>query len=496
MIGPLIALVLPAVSGSLACRLLWPAAPRSYPAAVLHASLGTGFGLGAASCVYFAALLVGGSPGASYPWVEGAGFVLVSAGLGVALRRRGGANLDPPAAGAADGFQLIWVVAAVALACFLIGYPIYYSMVPHGINDSVMFWNLRARFLFRGEDRWRDGFGDMYIAPDYPLLLPSVVARCWTYQGHESTLAPALVALTFGLACVATLVAGLALLRGPTQGFLAGLVLLGTSYYFETTAMQVCDVPVAFFYLASAVALCCADRCGASRTLPVLAGAMAGFAAWTKNDGQLFFVALLAVRAGQAVATGTVRRFAHEFGGLLAGAAPALLALLVFKYGVAPTSDFVTGQGEAVTLGRLQDPERYLLIVQTFVGDLLGIGPGLIPVLALYAILVGSAPPARRQNVKQFFVLTILMLIGYAAVYLITPHDLRWRLETSFDRLRMQLWPLALFAFFLWVAAPAEAVTRADPVPRPEPPVGPRPSATDPAGGSPSMMPRYRGGRE
>ena len=473
---------------------MWPAAPKTYAVTTLQAALGTGLGLGVASCAYFAALLLGGSPGDSYPRIEGTGFALVSAGLGIVLRRRCRGDIGPPVR-AADGFRLIWIAVLIALGCFLLGYPTYYHMIPHGINDSIMFWNLRARFLFRGADHWRDGFGEMYIAPDYPLLLPATVARCWTYEGQESTLAPALVALTFGLACVAVLVSALVLLRGSTQGGLAGLVLLGSSYYFETTAMQVCDVPIAFFYLAGAVALCLADRCGGHRALAALAGCAAGFAAWTKNDGQLFFVVLLAVRAGQAIVGRRVRPFVREFGWLLVGAAPGLLALALFKYGVAPTSDFVTGQGEGATLSRVQDPDRYLLILQTFVRDLLDIGPGLIPLLALYACLVRNAPEERRQNVKQFAVLAVLMLVGYAAVYLITPHNLHWRLETSFDRLRMQLWPLALFAFFLWVATPAEAAARVDAPPPSGPASVPPAPAAGPSESSTTRLPQYRGGR-
>jgi len=382
------------------------------------------------------------------------------------------------------------------LAAFLAAYPLYYRMVPHGINDAVMFWNLRARFLHRGGDHWRDGFGPMYMNPDYPLLLPATVARRWTYQGGESTLAPALVALVFALATVAVLVAGLWLLRGAAQGLVAGLM-LGATYFFETAAMQVADVPVGFCYLACAVLLGLADRAGGGDwRLGALAGAAAGFAAWTKNDGQLFVVAVLGVRLGRAAFGGPQTGGRRELAGILSGLTIALCGLAVFKGAVAPPSDFVTGQGEGATLARLADPARYATILHTFVVQLLLIGPGLIPLLALYAWLMGSGPKG-GPDARTPLLLAGLMLVGYAGVYLVTPHDLQWRLETSFDRLRMQLWPLALFGFFLWVATPAEVSSRSSPPPPPPIPPAPLPTLVPRSDAGPASvvgLPRYRGG--
>jgi hypothetical protein len=50
-----------------------------------------------------------------------------------------------------------------------------------------------------------------------------------------------------------------------------------------------------------------------------------------------------------------------------------------------------------------------------------------------------------------------LMLAGYVLVYVVTPLDLPWHLQWSLPRLILQLWPLAVFAFFLGTATPEEA---------------------------------------
>ncbi len=46
-------------------------------------------------------------------------------------------------------------------------------------------------------------------------------------------------------------------------------------------------------------------------------------------------------------------------------------------------------------------------------------------------------------------VVIVGMLIGYFLAYVFSPHDILWHLETSCNRLFLQLWPAAIFAFFV-----------------------------------------------
>ncbi len=47
-------------------------------------------------------------------------------------------------------------------------------------------------------------------------------------------------------------------------------------------------------------------------------------------------------------------------------------------------------------------------------------------------------------------------LAGYLVVYLIGPDSLDWILRTTLDRLLLQIWPSAVFLFFLSLRSPAE----------------------------------------
>ena len=58
--------------------------------------------------------------------------------------------------------------------------------------DAWAIWNLRARFLIEPTDRWKDAFVPAltWAHPNYPMHLPSAVARGWLQAGSESVTIP------------------------------------------------------------------------------------------------------------------------------------------------------------------------------------------------------------------------------------------------------------------------------------------------------------------
>jgi hypothetical protein len=331
----------------------------------------------------------------------------------------------------------------------------YLAHRPHGKWDAWAIWNLRARFLHRGGEHWTAAFSPLlpWTHPDYPLLLPGAVARGWSYAGEETTLVPRLIAVLFGAATIGLLMSTLTRLRDTSQGYLGGLVLLATPYFLELTTDQYADVPLAFFFLASAALWEIQDRQGSGIRLPLLAGLLTALAAWTKNEGMLFLAVAVLVRL-----RGGARR---ELAAFLVGALPVVLVLAYFKLHLAPVNDLIGGQGVRATLERLADVRRYGLIAWFYLVALVSIGPGLAVVLAVYRLLLGGAPlrPGRGHTPAVL----ALMLAGYAVVYLTTPNELAWHLSDSVHRLFMQLWPSALLAVFLGTATTEAALARPSP---------------------------------
>lgn len=388
-------------------------------------------------------------------------------------------------------FVLLYGVAALMLLVLTI-------QQPHGSWDAWAIWNLHARFFFRGGMDWT-----AYRAPpiawthaDYPLLIPLCVARGWSIIGHETTVIPAALAFFFTLGTGVLLASALWLLRGPVQAFAASLMLLSAPFLLVDGAGQCADVPLGFFFLATAVCFALHDRAtqqnqtttvsltqtsttqepgtsfqGASSQGAIfVAGSMAGAAAWTKNEGLLFLVVAVVVRllvmrllvVGRAAKARTAPSQLMAFVG---GALPFLVAIALFKHFYAPPSDLAGGQ-DASILSKIGDPARYATIFAAFFHEMWNFNVWFYPpivVLLPYAWLMGLRRGVFRRPVAIEYStaagLVALMLLGYFFIYLSTPRELAWHLKTSLARLLLQLWPMVVFVFFLMARTPQEALS-------------------------------------
>jgi hypothetical protein len=228
-------------------------------------------------------------------------------------------------------------------------------------------------------------------------------------------------------------------------------LLLATPFYAVHAASQRADVPLAFFALAATAVLVRSERTPRTSLL-LLAGGLLGCAAWTKNEGVAFAAALL----GAWLATAPRRR-SREVGYVLAGALPFALALLHHKLTCGATTDLIVGQG-AGTLARVTDPSRWLLVGRAFAsGAAFFLAVGVAFGLALR--WTASTRPAWGDGEDLRFVwlgLAFMLAVDFA-VYLTTPLDPAWHLESSLDRVLLQLWPTALLALAIGAPAPWRA---------------------------------------
>jgi len=434
-------------------------------------ALGGGVGIGIASALYFLTLAVAGPNLAAMASVLGVAAAAIIA-LGLLAKPR------PTAVEWAQGPEtpgrltlLMWIAAAVGVAMFVI----YSLNKPHGEWDAWSIWNLRARFLFRGGEGWRDAFSQplAWSHPDYPLMLPGIVALAWTLARGESTLPQVLVAALFTFGAAGVLIATVGALRGKTQAFVAGVLLIGTAAFVQVGAMQYADIPLGFFMLAAVALLCLQDRYPDEPRFTLLAGFAAGFAAWTKNEGLLFALVLIAARAFALFRFGAPAKRIPGLLSLAAGMVPALAVVAFFKLKFAPPSDLLAQAKPGDILPRLLDAGRWITSLQGFVVAALKLGSFLVPVvlvLALYWYLVRFQVEERNRLPLASALGTVaLMLVGDFAVYVILPRDVDWRIATSIDRILLQLWPAGLLAFFL-AAAPLQLAAKSEVAEKAKPP--------------------------
>ncbi len=439
----------------LGCLLAWrwielPQVQPAWARTLLRFGAGAAGGMGLASCVFFVIGVLAGSPVAA--------MVVELALLGWAayevFRRRAAAPVA--AAGTVRTPLLLALAALLAVAIATAAIAAGWQFNPLGNWDAWAIWNLRARFLAAcgglAGRAWSPMLGPI-THPDYPMLVSALVARCWAFGHSASTLAPQVASYTFFLALIALVAGGVAALRGPVLGALAALALAASPALVHEVPAQYADVPLAC-YFAGAVVFALLDQ-------PVIAGILAGCAAWTKDEGALFLLLF-------AAALLVFRR--QVFVKAAAGALPCLALLLVFKLGLARgNASSLMASSLPGAVHRLAEPGRYATILAAFARELAGLGTGWYhPVLPLAAAAVALRfDRARLREAAFAAAVALALLAGYFGVYAITPNALDWQLQTSLGRLLVQVWPLLLIAGFACLRTPQLAAAPPAPPKKP-----------------------------
>lgn len=406
-----------------------------------------GFALGISSAIYFFVLL---TPGTEAPVLLDSSLWLLAFGalMLVSIRRQ---RLMPslPAVDFRDGrrgwMPLLAVAAAACIGLVMLAAVavwLHMRVMPHGETDAIAIWNLRARSLSRGAPDWASILSPAigWSHPDYPLLLPLAIARLWSYAGSETTAVPQLVAFVFFGSSVATVGVSVGRLCGATAGLLSAMTVVSARTYVFQVSCQCADVPIGFFILVAVIFVVLARD---SDPALAVAGAAAGFAAWTKNEGQLLVVIIAAFAAI------AFRNRLSRLRLFVLGSALPLAALAIFKL-LAPSSEFLAQSGDAI-IDKVFDAERWRHVL-THTASLLerwgNVPGGALLWSGLAAVLAARADRPGLVRTAAGSLLVVLMFGGYLLVYAITPAPLAWHIATSFERLVVQLWPAAVWSVF------------------------------------------------
>ena len=450
MIALVLAVAISLLTGWLLTRLWWPQPADDHTSLVLRIAVAAGIGLFASSLLTFTCLVLGI---AQRPVIIGLDLAFLAVIAHVARKRDNATTFVPRAMRKLSSLDWVLGLGLVsALGIRASAWLARFDAQPLGFWDAFAIWNLKARFFFfAGGDHWIRAFSDAIVwsHTDYPILLPLNVARLWFYIGSPSQSASGLLSVVFVLLGVALLFGAIARPCGRTLAFGATFALLATPALMRQSVWQIADIPLSFYLSASLALVLAAGRCSRpNANLLMLAGLLAGCAAWTKNEGNLFAIAITVSIALVGVGNHFRDRatLALHFA---RGLALPLLVVAFMKISFAGESDLVTDFG-ADSLGRTLEFERHAMIVVSFVRSLLSLAG--IPLLAvLTALAVAARFRATMQPGRMVAAATLalaLQLAGDYGVYLVTDRDLAWHLGTSNLRLLVQLWPSALLLIF------------------------------------------------
>jgi len=312
-------------------------------------------------------------------------------------------------------------------------------------------WDPRSIWLFHAKRIYLDG--TLYAqlddyAPwshnDYPALVPLLMAAAAGLLGHWNELLPKAVAPLLLLPALLLIAPGL-----RSRGWVALLALLLLRVGREMLVNGYMDTLVALYALTALVLAMRLRGADDSRRLGdiVALALVVAVLSLLKNEGAV----LAAVVVGSVVLEGALRERRLCWRVLLAFVV-ALLPLLAWKTSVAAahiSNDLAGSDLQSQLLVRLTTDGGSAMILKRLLLDEWMLAP-----LLVLAVLW------RRVLQRPLAAVALLAALGYIAVlflvYLSTPQDLAWHLQTSAVRVRQ---PVVL-ALFL---AATVAVWRADP---------------------------------
>jgi hypothetical protein len=434
--------------------------PRKY-GTILNTSLSVGLVLGISSCTFFLWLYFLGFPSTSYHVIENIlAVILIPIAFYTSTYPKVTGFNHEIGSDFKVYLRVLNTAGLIIIVCFVVAFLLRSAINPHGWEDAWGMWNLKARFLFRGGDNWQNTFSNLlyWSSLDYPLLVPVSIVRIWSYLKNDSAIAQILVAALFTFSSVALLISSLSVIRSRSAGLLAGLVLIGSPYFLKTGAYQIADVPLGFYILSTVVLFSLKETFGSTSRFLILAGVMAGLAGWTKNEGLLFLLVVFIVRMIVVISNSGIKGYLKELRMFAVGVVPIFAVLLLFKSTIPQTNELFSGQNSSAVLERLTDFSRFIIIGKSFIIFFYDkLAKEWLIVFPIYFLLLGKTKQkVSPECIKTPLLGVLFMLGGYFMIYLITPLNLQWHIDTSIWRLFLQLWPTIIFSFFLVAATPEE----------------------------------------
>lgn len=327
---------------------------------------------------------------------------------------------------------------------------------PYGGWDAWAIWNLKARFLYFGIDdgSWTRMFTTeiVWSHPDYPLLLPATIARYWSLLNDPCPCVPVIMSILVLSFTLLLIHVGINSCTGRLPANVSIIVLLSATFFIQHAGSQFADNFLALTVLAAAIMLkqlLVSDRRYAKDWgIVYLLGTILGFAASIKNEGLLItfvflilyltFIVTRRVRSLFAVVQSVV---VLCFAWLL-----VFVPSLVMKYSIGVTNDVVG----AISLDLIKKSLSWERISSLFqlVGPL-ALDFLLVPIIVCVGVVMACCGRFRislTQNSVFLIIAPILIIAGYILVLWFTPHELKWHVETSFQRLLVQVWGALVFA--------------------------------------------------
>jgi hypothetical protein len=247
----------------------------------------------------------------------------------IAIQHKHVINLSKSAVRTFENFDKISVLTCAGVFLLTCGFASYADR--WGAWDAIAIWNLHAKFLY-DPNNWRSLFTNdiSFTHPDYPLMLPSLIAYYWKAAGEITPLIPAILSYTFLICVPLVICSSLHNSRFKLLPLLALAIFAADRNYLTIASAQYADTLLALFILLTFILN--SNLKLSSPKLPYILGFCAAIPTWIKNEGILFF----------AVFSIVIMLFNFKiFYKYLIGCLLVILLNVTFKIYLAPVNDII-----------------------------------------------------------------------------------------------------------------------------------------------------------
>ncbi len=469
MFASLLPVLVAAAGGTVAFAVVRRHGWDRLPSAGAAVALAPAFGFGLLSLSFFFWVFAGFAPPGRLTLVALTGLLAVAFAVPVACGVARRSAPDRTRRTSAIEWQAGWPRAALLLILLWVGMCLVLlvwtlqkasAAQPFGGWDAWAIWNARSLLLYRAPG----GLDEIYPLmkeghPDYPLLLPGALAAQYCLLGAEDVAIPQVTGLLFVLGTGAALLLASWRLGSATAGVAAVAVLWSTPAFWRWAFAQYADIPLSYLLLVAAAALASQLEAEERRRLPpLLAGFCLGLLTWIKNEGLVLAMLLAAVFAvvllitarpfgGARPSIAAGRELLRRLPWIAAGALPPLVALGLFKSFWSPRNETALFLDAAVA--KLLSVDRWRPVLAAFYRELnpwSGVANwGLLWPFIIVCGLVFWRRRAAAGAPALFLGCALMMIwITWLVVYVCTPASQVWHLNSSLNRLLLQVTPLTL----------------------------------------------------
>ena len=318
-------------------------------------------------------------------------------------------------------------------------YNFFMLSIRWGDWDAWAIWTQHAKFLtFDSEFSQLFDKRLEWTHPDYPLMLPSIIAMVWKSFGNFSPYVPAVFSYLTSTALVLLVLTPFMEKKSKLLGIGLFLVLTCSLVLFPFVTGQYSDTLLATFILLPLVLL---SILPASNPLFYfsLIGFFAASSGWIKNEGLMYFAIFSFCFFLKYLRQ---PKFLLHYG---LGALFPVLIIVIFKLKFA-TSNYLMDESGTSNYERFTDVSRYEFIWNYAITYLTENCQFLL--ISFIAILLLNF----RFYLSFAFWVLLLLFCSYFFAYIFSPYGLEWQMSTSFSRLIHQVFPAIIYSIFFSVA--------------------------------------------